>query len=270
MDSATHDMTGRVAVITGGARGMGAHTVRRFVEAGAQVVIADLLHAEGLALADELGDAARFHRHDVASESSWQALAEATLRRLGRIDVLVNNAGVMPVGTLEQMPLAQFERALSVNLVGPFLGIQAVTPAMRRQGRGAIVNISSVDGLRGANGLGAYVSSKWGVRGLTKVAALELGPHGIRVNSVHPGGVDTQMANPGGLPRDALAGHYRHVPLQRIGAPEEVARATLFLASDAASYCNGSELAVDGGAAAGFYYDALPGAATAPTSTLQA
>ncbi|MNE93964.1 3-alpha-(or 20-beta)-hydroxysteroid dehydrogenase [compost metagenome] len=116
-----------------------------------------------------------------------------------------------------------------------------------------------MDGLRGVNALAAYVSSKWGVRGLTKVAALELGPHGVRVNSVHPGGVDTQMSNPTGAPRDSLNNQYRQVPLQRIGAPEEIAHATLFLASDDASYCNGSELSVDGGAAAGCYYEGLPG-----------
>ncbi|MNE60642.1 3-alpha-(or 20-beta)-hydroxysteroid dehydrogenase [compost metagenome] len=178
---------------------------------------------------------------------------------MGRIDVLVNNAAVLVFGSLEQLSKAEFERALSINLTGTFLGIHSVAPIMREQHAGSIVNISSVDGLRGVNALAAYVSSKWGVRGLTKVAALELGPHGVRVNSVHPGGVDTQMSNPTGVSRDNLDSQYRQVPLQRIGAPEEIARATLFLASDDASYCNGSELSVDGGAAAGFYYEGLPG-----------
>ena len=252
-------LANKVAIITGGARGMGAQTCRLFIEEGAQVVIADLLEAEGQALASELGDAASFRRLDVSNEESWQQLVNETVERFGRIDVLVNNAAVLVFGSLEQLSKADFERALSINLTGTFLGIHTVAPIMREQRAGSIVNISSVDGLRGVNALAAYVSSKWGVRGLTKVAALELGPHGVRVNSVHPGGVDTQMSNPTGAPRDSLNNQYRQVPLQRIGAPEEIARATLFLASDDASYCNGSELSVDGGMAAGSYYAGLPG-----------
>jgi len=252
-------LANKIAIITGGARGMGAETCRLFVAEGASVVIADLLEAEGLALAEELGQAASFRRLDVSNEEDWQQLVNETVQRFGRIDVLVNNAAVLVFGAIEQLAKADFERALAVNLTGTFLGIHTVAPIMREQRAGSIVNISSVDGLRGVNALAAYVSSKWGVRGLTKVAALELGPHGIRVNSVHPGGVDTQMSNPSGASREELAGQYRQVPLQRIGAPEEIARATLFLASDDASYCNGSELSVDGGAAAGFYYEGLPG-----------
>ena len=252
-------LANKIAIITGGARGMGAETCRLFVAEGASVVIADLLEAEGLALAEELGQAASFRRLDVSNEEDWQQLVNETVQRFGRIDVLVNNAAVLVFGAIEQLAKADFERALAVNLTGTFLGIHTVAPIMREQRAGSIVNISSVDGLRGVNALAAYVSSKWGVRGLTKVAALELGPHGIRVNSVHPGGVDTQMSNPSGASREELAGQYRQVPLQRIGAPEEIARATLFLASDDASYCNGSELSVDGGVAAGFYYEGLPG-----------
>jgi 3alpha(or 20beta)-hydroxysteroid dehydrogenase len=252
-------LANKIAIITGGARGMGAQTCRLFVEEGATVVIADLLETEGQALARELGDAASFRRLDVSSEEGWQKLVNETVERFGRIDVLVNNAAVLVFGAIEQLSKADFERALSINLTGTFLGIHTVAPFMRERRCGSIVNISSVDGLRGVNALAAYVSSKWGVRGLTKVAALELGPHGVRVNSVHPGGVDTQMSNPTGASREELAGQYRQVPLQRIGTPEEIARATLFLASDEASYCNGSELSVDGGAAAGFYYEGLPG-----------
>jgi 3alpha(or 20beta)-hydroxysteroid dehydrogenase len=252
-------LANKIAIITGGARGMGAQTCRLFVEEGATVVIADLLETDGQALAHELGDAASFRRLDVSSEEDWQKLVNETVERFGRIDVLVNNAAVLVFGAIEQLSKADFERALSINLTGTFLGIHTVAPFMRERRCGSIVNISSVDGLRGVNALAAYVSSKWGVRGLTKVAALELGPHGVRVNSVHPGGVDTQMSNPTGASREELAGQYRQVPLQRIGAPEEIARATLFLASDDASYCNGSELSVDGGAAAGSYYEGLPG-----------
>lgn len=252
-------LANKIAIITGGARGMGAETCRLFVAEGATVVIADLLEAEGLALVEELGQTASFRRLDVSDEDDWLQLVNETVQRFGRIDVLVNNAAVLVFGAIEQLAKADFERALAVNLTGTFLGIHTVAPIMRAQRAGSIINISSVDGLRGVNALAAYVASKWGVRGLTKVAALELGPHGIRVNSVHPGGVDTQMSNPSGVSREELAGQYRQVPLQRIGAPEEIARATLFLASDDASYCNGSELSVDGGAAAGFYYEGLPG-----------
>ena len=140
------------------------------------------------------------------------------------------------------------------------LGIRTIAPHMIAQKSGSIVNISSVDGLRGVNALAAYVSSKWGVRGLTKVAALELGHQGVRVNSIHPGGVNTAMSNPTGAPLEEINKHYANVPQQRVGLPEEIARATLFLASDEASYCNGAELAVDGGMAAGAYYPGLPGA----------
>ncbi|MCY1430973.1 3-alpha-(or 20-beta)-hydroxysteroid dehydrogenase [compost metagenome] len=252
-------LANKIAIITGGARGMGAETARLFVAEGAHVVIADLLEQEGEALAAELGEAASFQRLDVSCEENWQNVVRATVERHGRIDVLVNNAAVLVFGAIEQLSKAEFERALSINLTGTFLGIHSVAPLMREQGRGSIVNISSVDGLRGVNALAAYVSSKWGVRGLTKVAALELGPHGVRVNSVHPGGVDTLMSNPTGASRDQLASQYRTVSQQRVGAPEEIARATLFLASDEASYCNGSELSVDGGMMAGFYYQGLPG-----------
>ncbi|MGE8441994.1 MAG: SDR family NAD(P)-dependent oxidoreductase [Comamonas testosteroni] len=250
----------KVAIITGGARGMGAQTSRLFVQEGAKVIIADVLESEGQALARELGDCACFHRLDVSDEANWQDLVEKAMDRFGRIDVLVNNAAVLVYGAIDELSKRDFERTVSVNLVGTFLGIRAVASIMKMQQAGAIVNISSVDGLRGVNALAAYVSTKWGVRGLTKVAALELGHHGVRVNSVHPGGVDTIMGNPTGAPREEINKHFQNVPMQRVGSPEEIARATLFLASDEASYCNGSELAVDGGLAAGAYYLGLPGA----------
>ena len=250
----------KVAIVTGGARGMGAQTCRLFVQEGAQVVIADVLEAEGEALASELGDAACFHRLDVSDEANWEGLVAQVVERFSRIDVLVNNAAVLVFGAIDELTKRDFERAISINLVGTFLGIRAVTPVMKAQRTGSIVNISSVDGLRGVNALAAYVSSKWGVRGLTKVAALELGHHGVRVNSVHPGGVNTIMSNPTGARLEEVNQHYQNVPMQRVGNPEEIAQATLFLASDEASYCNGSELAVDGGMTAGAYYPGLPGA----------
>lgn len=253
-------LDGKVAIVTGGARGMGAATVRLFVEAGAKVAIADVLDDAGPALAGELGEAARYHRLDVTSEAAWAETVAAVEADFGPVDVLVNNAGVLLFRTLLETSLEEYRRVLDVNLVGEFLGIKAVAPGMVARGRGAIVNISSVDGMKGANGLGAYASSKWGVRGLTRVAAMELGHLGIRVNSVHPGGVDTAMTNYDGTPRDAVNERFRHIPLQRIGGPEEVARATLFLASDEASYMAGSEVVVDGGMVAGTYYPLFPGA----------
>jgi 3alpha(or 20beta)-hydroxysteroid dehydrogenase len=253
-------LDGKVAIITGGARGMGAATCRLFVEAGAKVAIADMLDDAGSALAAELGDAARFYHLDVTSEASWAAVTALVEADLGPVDVLVNNAGVLLFKSLLQTTLDDYRRVLEVNLVGEFLGIKAVAPGMITRRRGAIVNISSVDGMKGANGLAAYASSKWGVRGLTKVAAMELGHLGIRVNSVHPGGVDTAMTNYEGVPREKVSERFQNIPLQRVGAPEEVARATLFLASDEASYIVGAEMVVDGGMITGSYYPLFPGA----------
>ena len=253
-------LAGKTAIITGGARGMGAATCRLFVEQGAKVAIADMLEAEGRALAAELGDAACFYPHDVTSEESWAALVRNVEKDLGAVDVLVNNAGVLLFKTLLDTSLADYERILKVNLVGEFLGIKAVAPGMVERGRGSIINLSSVDGMKGANGLAAYASSKWGVRGLTKVAAMELGHRGVRVNSVHPGGVDTAMGNPGQRSREQVNQGFTNIALQRVGEPSEVAAATLFLASDESSYMVGAEIVVDGGMTAGHYYVGMPGA----------
>ena len=253
-------LAGKTAIITGGARGMGAATCRVFVEQGAKVAIADMLEAEGRALAAELGNAARFYSHDVTSEDSWSALVRNVEKDLGAVDVLVNNAGVLLFKTLLDTSLADYERVLKVNLVGEFLGIKAVAPGMVERGRGSIINLSSVDGMKGANGLAAYASSKWGVRGLTKVAAMELGHRGVRVNSVHPGGVDTAMGNPGQRSREQVNQGFTNIALQRVGEPSEVAAATLFLASDESSYMVGAEIVVDGGMTAGHYYVGMPGA----------
>lgn len=253
-------LEGKVAIITGGARGMGAATSRLFAAHGARIAITDVLDAEGTALAAELGESARFYRHDVTSEADWAAVVQAVEGDLGPVDILVNNAGVLLFRTLLETSQAEFEQVIKVNLVGEFLGIKAVGPGMVARGKGAIVNISSVDGMKGANGLGAYSSSKWGVRGLTRVAALELGHKGVRVNSVHPGGVDTVMTNHDARSRESVNERFGNIPLQRVGAPEEVAHATLFLASDDASYLSGAEIAVDGGMLTGQYYEGFPGA----------
>ncbi|TAJ52991.1 MAG: glucose 1-dehydrogenase [Nevskiaceae bacterium] len=253
-------LQGKVAIITGGARGMGAATVRLFVAEGAKVLIADLLEAEGQALAKELGANAQYIRHDVSDETSWQAVVALAKSAFGGIDILVNNAGVLLFKTLQTTEKAEFERVININLVGTFLGLRIVGAELLAQGHGSIVNISSVDGMKAANGLGAYCSSKWAVRGLTKVAAMEYGHKGVRVNSVHPGGVDTAMGNPYAEQKAEVNKRYAMVPLQRVGEPEEVARTSLFLASDESSYLCGAEIAVDGGMLTGQYYVGFPGA----------
>lgn len=250
----------KVAIVTGGARGMGAATVRVFAQEGAKVVIADVLDDDGLKLAAEIGKSAMFVHHDVTDEAAWAALLDKTARAFGPVDALVNNAGVLLFRTLAETSKADYERVISVNLVGTFLGTKLVGIDMAQRGRGSIVNISSVDGMKGANGLGAYCSSKWGIRGLTRVAAMEFGHRGVRVNSVHPGGIDTAMGNPYAEPKAEVNKRYSMVPLQRVGEPEEVARTSLFLASDESSYLCGAEIAVDGGMLTGQYYVGFPGA----------
>jgi 3alpha(or 20beta)-hydroxysteroid dehydrogenase len=263
-------MTGRlqdkVAIVTGGARGMGAATSRLFAAEGAHVVIADVLEEDGAALAAELGGTAMFQRLDVSDEAAWTALVDAVMARHGRIDALVNNAAVVMFAPIVELTAEQIDRVLGINVKGAILGLKHVGARMCAAGRGAIVNISSVDGLRGANSLSLYSSSKWAVRGLTKTAALEFGHQGVRVNSVHPGGVNTVMGNPQGLEGAAKNVGYERVPLQRIGEPNEIAAASLFLCSDDASYVTGAELAVDGGWAAGYYHHYLPAAPAALSS----
>ncbi len=250
----------KVAIVTGGARGMGAATCRVFAAEGAKVVIADVLDADGEKLAKEIGANATYAHLDVTDEANWQKVIDGTIAKFKRIDVLVNNAGVLLFKTIADTAKSDFERVLNVNLVGTFLGTKLVGAHMVGNRRGSIVNISSVDGMKGANGLGAYSASKWGIRGFTKVAAMEFGHKGVRVNSVHPGGIDTAMGNPYAEPKDKVNQRYTMVPLQRVGDPEEVARTSLFLASDDASYLCGAEIAVDGGMVTGQYYVGFPGA----------
>lgn len=250
----------KVALITGGARGMGAATVRRFAAEGAKVVIADMLDAEGTALAAELGKSVLFLHHDVTDEASWNAVIARTTSHFGNIDVLVNNAGVLLFRTIAETSKADFDRVTNINLGGTFLGVKLVGAHMVGNGRGSIVNISSADGMKGANGLGAYCASKWGIRGLTKVAAMEYGHKGVRVNSIHPGGIDTAMGNPYAQEKAEVNKRYTMVPMQRVGEPDEVARTSLFLASDESSYLCGAEIAVDGGMLTGQYYVGFPGA----------
>jgi 3alpha(or 20beta)-hydroxysteroid dehydrogenase len=240
-------LDGKVAIITGAARGQGAAEARLFVAEGAAVVLADVLDDEGEAVAAELGDAATYTRLDVTDEEQWQAAVALAEERYGPVTVLVNNAGVLHFQAVHKTELADFDRILRVNVHGVFLGMKSVTGSMTRAGGGSIVNISSTAGLQGLPYLGAYVASKWAVRGLTKTAAIDLGHKNIRVNSVHPGGIDTPMV--AGTSGDAP--FYKRLPVPRMGSADEAARAVLFLASDEASYIAGAELAVDGGATCG-------------------
>lgn len=238
---------GKVAIISGGARGQGAAEARLFAAEGAKVVVADVLDDEGEAVAAEIGDAALYAHLDVADEGQWQATVAQAEEHFGPVTVLVNNAGILHFQALHKTDLDDFDRVMRVNVQGVFLGMKSVTPSMVRAGGGSIVNISSTAGLQGLPYLGAYVASKWAVRGLTKTAAIDLGHKNIRVNSVHPGGIDTPMV--AGTSSDAP--FYKRLPVARMGSADEAARAVLFLASDEASYIAGAELAVDGGATCG-------------------
>jgi 3alpha(or 20beta)-hydroxysteroid dehydrogenase len=240
-------LDGKVAIITGAARGQGAAEARLFAAEGAKVVLADILDEEGAAVAEEIGDAAIYLHLDVADEAAWQATVKAAEEAFGPVTVLINNAGILHFQALHKTTLEDFDRVMRVNVHGVFLGMKTVTPSMVAAGGGSIVNISSTAGLQGLPYLGAYVASKWAVRGLTKTAAIDLGHKGIRVNSVHPGGIDTPMV----AGTNADAPFYQRLPVSRMGSADEVAAAVLFLASDEASYIAGAELAVDGGATSG-------------------
>ncbi len=230
----------KVAIITGGAQGMGAADARMLVAEGAKVVIADILDEPGQALAAELGDAARYVHLDVSDEEQWQAAVDAAVTAFGKVNVLVNNAGIVQVAPLKSLDVEKWNRVLAVNLTGAMLGIKAVLGPMKEAGGGSIINVSSIEGMRGASWVHSYVASKWGLRGLTKSAALELASDNIRVNSLHPGFIRTPMTKH--FPDDMVG-----TPLGRPGKPEEVATFVVFLASDESSFSTGSEFVVDGG-----------------------
>ena len=237
---------GKVALITGGARGQGADEARLFRAEGAEVFITDVLEAQGVKVAAEIG--ASFMLHDVSSEAGWKTVVDSMLAKHGRIDVLVNNAGVFKLGRMLDTSTDDYDRIIAINQKAVFLGMRAVAPTMCEAKGGSIVNISSVAGLEGTQGAFAYTTSKWAVRGMSKAAAQELGRFGVRVNSVHPGFIDTDMMH---QTQAAVAGKMdkalRFVPLGRTAEPMEVARLVLFLASDESSYCTNSEFVVDGG-----------------------
>lgn len=247
---ASWSLAGKVALVSGAARGQGAAEARTLVERGARVVLGDVLDDKGQAVAAELGDAATYVHLDVTSSASWREAVAAT--EFGGLTTLVNNAGIVRTGFIEDMAEDDFQAVLQVNQVGCFLGMQAAIPALKASGQGSsIVNISSTAGIEGVPGVVAYVATKFAIRGMTKVAAIELGHFGIRVNSVHPGTIDTPMISSpefDSVDKDAV---FAVLPVPRIGQPQEVAELVAFLASDAASYCTGAEYLVDGGAMAG-------------------
>lgn len=244
-------LQGKVALITGGARGQGAAAVRRFVAEGARVMIADIADDEGKRLADELGDAAVYRHLDVSSERDWTETVDDVAYQFGELTVLVNNAGILHFSPLAETTLEDYERVIRINQIGAFLGMRSVVGLMTEAGGGSIVNLSSVEGIGGMPLVVAYTASKFAIRGMTKVAALELGSKGIRVNSVHPGMINTRMVQDaaGGAEVDLSVAAER-LPLARAGQPEEIADVVVFLGSDESSYCTGGEFVADGGATA--------------------
>ncbi|MGE0420432.1 MAG: SDR family NAD(P)-dependent oxidoreductase [Acetobacteraceae bacterium] len=238
-------LKGKVVLISGGARGQGAAEARLFAKEGAKVVIGDVLEAEGRKLAEELGSAAVFVRQDVTQEADWAA-AVAAANGLGGLHGMVNNAGIYQPKTLMETDAALFERHMRINQLGCFLGMKAVVPAMEKAGGGSIVNISSVAGLRGSPGAIAYSATKWALRGMTKAAAADLASKRIRVNSVHPGPIDTDMLKV--RTPEQNAERLTRVPMGRMGTADEVAQLVLFLLSDESGYITGAEVAIDGGA----------------------
>ncbi len=245
-------LVGKVALITGAARGQGEAEARRFAAEGAMVVLCDVSDGVGRDVCADLGDRASYEHLDVTDAAQWSTVVDAVVARAGRIDVLVNNAGIGAVGLLDELPDDEHRRIVDVNLNGVYYGMRAVAGPMKRQRTGVIVNISSIDGLAGVLGMTSYSATKFAVTGMTRSAALELGRWGIRVNSIHPGVINSPMVQ--GAPpevRAKLDSLMAMQPIPRMGEPEEVAALALFLASDEAAYITGAQFVIDGGHLAG-------------------
>ena len=237
-------LDGKVALISGGAKGQGEAEARAFADEGASVVMGDVLDSEGHAAALSIGPKVSYVHLDVAKQDDWQAAVDHVEKKYGRLDILINNAGIIRYGNMIDISLDEYMAVINVNQVGCWLGMKTAAPLMAATGGGSIINISSMNGIIPGAGIMSYVASKFAIRGMTKAAALELGPLGIRVNSIHPGAIETDMSREGlKHARDALNG----LPIKRAGRPEEVAKMALFLASDDSSYSTGSEFIIDGG-----------------------
>ncbi|SES01887.1 glucose 1-dehydrogenase [Salipaludibacillus aurantiacus] len=243
-------LTGKVALITGGARGIGAAFAKEFVKEGAKVVITDVLTDEGEKIANDLGNPCVFFAHDVTSENEWNEIVKKTEETFGPVSVLVNNAGIVIQEPTESLSAENYEKVYKVNQFGVFLGMKSVLPSMKKAANGSIINISSISGLVGQAMSLAYNATKFAVRGMTKSAAVELGPEGIRVNSIHPGIIKTPMTAAEEL-QPVINELAKGIPLGRTAMPEELSGLCVFLASDESSYCTGSEFVADGGMTAG-------------------
>jgi 3alpha(or 20beta)-hydroxysteroid dehydrogenase len=239
-----------VAIVTGAARGQGEAEARRFVAEGARVVVSDVLEDAGQAVAADLGDDAAWCHLDVSDPAGWDRVVALAVSRFGRLDTLVNNAGMIIIGRIEELSVEDYLRVVHVNQLGCWLGMRAAIQPMRDAGGGAIVNTSSTAGLVGVAGMSAYVASKFAIRGMTKVAAAELGRDGIRVNSIHPGVIDTAMGGGPHLTREEKDAMFGHLPAGRVGRPEEVASLAVYLVSDESAFCTGAEFVIDGGSLA--------------------
>ena len=251
-------LDGKVALITGSARGQGEAEARRFVAEGAKVAITDLRDVLGEQLAAELGPDTFYQQLDVTREDDWDAAVAATVERFGKLDILVNNAGIGAFGTLEGLDLKTHHEMIDINLHGVYLGMRAAKAALVATGNGAIVNISSIDGIVGVLGMTSYSGSKFAVTGMTRSAAIELGPLGVRVNSIHPGVINSPMVQE--APPETRARLDRLMdmqPIKRMGEPDEIASLALFLASDEASYITGAQFVIDGGHLAGPWRDSF-------------
>ena len=264
-------LEGKIAIVTGAARGSGERTARKLVEEGARVVLADVLDDRGKPVADELGDAARYIHLDITDETQWKAAVEFTQKHFGGWTTLVNNAAVLHIAPIEHTSLEDYGRVMNVNAIGTFLGVRSAIEPMREAGGGSIINVASISGHHPAEGTSAYAASKFAVRGLTKVAALELGRYGIRVNSVNPAMGNPEMVlealgvEPNlGVPRPR-SGAFGGNHVLRSGEMADVASAVAFLASDESSYFTGADFNLDGGITAGTHLPGgIPGAPKKP------